>query len=103
MKNKNNFEYVSTVARVNAISILQILLPDGKRINNEWVARNPTRDDHKAGSFKVNMRSGQWADFATSDRGGDLIALYAYLTGVNQYQAMKDIAEMLNISIDGGK
>lgn len=104
MKNKKiNFKHISIVALRNAISVLQILLPDGRRHGEEWVARNPTRADIKAGSFKINIRTGQWSDFATSDRGGDLISLYAYLTNVSQVQAAKDLAEMFNISIDGGK
>ena len=44
---------------------------------HEWVAKNPTRADRHAGSFSVNLRSGKWADFATGDKGGDVVALAA--------------------------
>ncbi|GGO81952.1 hypothetical protein GCM10011348_22150 [Marinobacterium nitratireducens] len=54
-------------------------LPDGKAEGREWVALNPTRHDRKPGSFRVNLDSGKWADFSTSDCGGDLISLWAYL------------------------
>ncbi|TBW39299.1 hypothetical protein EYW49_07380 [Siculibacillus lacustris] len=40
---------------------------------------NPTRTDHRPGSFKVNLRTGRWGDFSTGDKGGDLIALAAFL------------------------
>ena len=49
------------------------LVPHGRRLGSEWIARNPTRADRHLGSFKINLRTGRWADFATGDAGGDLI------------------------------
>lgn len=99
MKNKKiNFQYISMVALRNAIPILQRLLPDGKRRGNEWIARNPKRHDRHAGSFSINIDTGIWKDFADDNaKGGDLIALYAYLYDISQVDAAKDIASMLNI------
>ena len=34
----------------------------------EWVCKNPTRADHRRGSFKVNLATGKWSDFATGDK-----------------------------------
>src|SRR6185312_16801737 len=42
-------------------------LPDGRQEGAEWVARNPRRTDRRPGSFKVNLSTGKWADFATGD------------------------------------
>lgn len=67
-------------------------LPSGKRMGEEWVALNPTRNDTKAGSFRVNMNTGKWADFATNDNGGDPISLYAYLHNMEQIDAAKELA-----------
>jgi len=99
MKNNSiNFQYISMVALKNAIPILERLLPDGKIIGNHWVVRNPKRADRNAGSFKINIRTGIWKDFADDRaKGGDLIALYAYLYDLTQPEAAKDIASMLNI------
>jgi hypothetical protein len=72
-------------------------LPDGLREGAEWVARNPTRTDNRKGSFKVNLRTGRWCDFATGDAGGDLIALAAYLFHLNQAEAARNIAAALGI------
>ena len=44
---------------------------------HEYVARNPTRADRRPGSFKINLRTGRWADFATGDKGGDPVSLAA--------------------------
>jgi hypothetical protein len=72
-------------------------LPQGRREGAEWVAINPTRSDGRKGSFKVNMTSGRWSDFATGDAGGDLVALGAYLFRLKQGEAAVKIAEMLGI------
>ena len=66
-------------------------LPDGRRMGREWVARNPTRADKRAGSFKINIQTGKWADFTTGDKGGDPVSLYAYLTGRSQLEAARDL------------
>jgi hypothetical protein len=72
-------------------------LPEGKREGNEWVSRNPTRADHRPGSFKVNLRTGKWADFATGDKGGDAISLAAYLFDLSQSAAAIKLSEMLGV------
>jgi hypothetical protein len=82
-------------------AILRRWLPDGKRWGFEWVARNPTRADRRPGSFKVNLRSGRWADFATGAKGGDVISLAAYLFGISQGEAARQVAAMLAIDASG--
>jgi len=77
---------------VRANELVSRWLPHGRRVGNEWVARNPTRVDRRPGSFKVNLRSGRWADFATGDAGGDLISPRAYLDGIRQGEAARRIA-----------
>ncbi|WP_367160166.1 hypothetical protein ABUE34_00800 [Kozakia baliensis] len=81
-------------------AILDRWLPDGVKEGGEWVALNPTRADAKRGSFKVNLRTGRWADFATGDRGGDPVSLAAYLFNLKQHEAAKHMATMLGISDD---
>lgn len=54
-------------------------LPYGRAAGAEWNALNPRRHDQRPGSFRVNLRSGRWADFATGEGGGDPVSLYAYL------------------------
>ena len=63
----------------------------------EYVGRNPTRNDRHPGSFKVNLRSGVWSDFATGDAGGDAVSLFAYLNGFNQLEAARSLARELGI------
>jgi hypothetical protein len=70
-------------------------LPDGRQEGAEWVAINPTRNDRRKGSFKVNMTTGRWSEFATGEAGGDLISLAAYLFRRRQVEAAIKLAEAI--------
>lgn len=93
-----HFSRINDAARSALPEILSQWLPDGVREGGEWVALNPTRADSKRGSFKVNLRTGRWSDFATGDRGGDPVSLAAYLFNLRQHEAAKQMAKMLGIS-----
>jgi uncharacterized protein (DUF927 family) len=71
--------------------------PEGRREGAEWVALNPKRTDGRPGSFKINTASGKWGDFATGDKGGDPIALYAWLHDCSQLDAAKALGELLGL------
>lgn len=94
----NIFDAVNRTALPMLESLCARWLPDGKRQVNEWVALNPTRADNRAGSFKVNIRTGHWADFATDARGGDAISLRAYLEGMSQIEAARLLADELEVN-----
>ncbi|KRQ14250.1 hypothetical protein [Bradyrhizobium manausense] len=91
------FQRIAEAAIQHADAIVTRWLPGGKREGSEWCALNPMRADGRKGSFKVNLKSGKWGDFATGDRGGDLIALAAYLHRLDQGEAAKKLADMLGI------
>jgi hypothetical protein len=91
---------IPTVARAalpHARVLVERWAPGGRLHGAEYVARNPTRSDSRPGSFKINIASGRWADFATGDRGGDLVSLAAYLNRISQVDAARRIAAMLGL------
>ena len=92
-----DFASVNAAALEALPGLLDRWLPDGRRQGAEWVATNPTRADRRRGSFSVNTRTGRWADFATGDRGGDVVSLAAYLHGLNQGEAARKLAAMLGL------
>lgn len=92
-----HFARIADVALSYAEVLTRRWLPDGKREGAEWVAINPTRADNRKGSFKINLRSGKWSDFASGDGGGDLIALAAFLFDLDQPEAARKIAAALGI------
>lgn len=90
-----DFERVNAAALAVLPALLARWLPDGQREGHEYVARNPRRSDRRPGSFRINLHTGKWADFATDDRGGDVVSLAAYLSGASQLEAARNLANML--------
>jgi len=95
-----NFSLINKIALREFSALLSKWLPDGRLKGREWVARNPIRADKRPGSFCINVDTGKWSDFATGDRGGDVISLAAYLTGVSQGEAAKRLADYLGVRHD---
>jgi hypothetical protein len=92
-----NFTAINRAALARLPAILNRLLPRGQREGREFVALNPCRADHHLGSFRINLDTGRWADFATRDKGGDPISLAAYLANVSQGEAARLLARMLGL------
>ena len=92
------FDAINRAALSTLPALLARWLPDGRREGHEWTARNPRRADRKPGSFRINMNTGKWSDFATGDSGGDPVSLAAYLAGIGQADAARKLADMLGVS-----
>ncbi len=101
MKQPISFASINRAALLALPAILRRILPDGKAIAGEYVAKNPTRADRRAGSFKISLRSGRWADFATGDTGGDVVSLIAYVENKSQSDAARLLAAMLGLKFGG--
>ncbi len=92
-----DFARVAAAALARSDALVRQWAPNGSRDGREWVALNPRRADRRPGSFRVNLATGRWADFATGDAGGDLVSLAAYLFSLRQDQAALRLAEMLGV------
>lgn len=90
---------IASSALNNIETVLGHWLPDGKREGREYLPLNPKRADGSPGSFSINLHNGSWSDFATGDKGGDLVALVAYLENIPQGDAASRLAEFLGISL----
>ncbi|MDP4568733.1 DUF927 domain-containing protein [Pseudomonas sp. LPH60] len=95
-----SFADVKSAALKNIERVLAHWLPHGKRVDGgkEYTAPNPTRTDKRAGSLKVSLSKGTWSDFATGDKGGDLIDLVRYLDGGTDVEACNKLADLLSVS-----
>ena len=93
-----HFAAVKRAALAQLPALAARWLPAGRRSGNEWIARNPLRADRRAGSFKVNLATGRWADFAIGKSGGDPISLAAYLGRMSQAEACRALARMLGVA-----
>ena len=92
------FRHIAEASLAAVDTLVPRWLPEGRRVGAEWIATNPTRADKRRGSFKVNLRTGRWSDFAVDASGGDLTSLAAYLFHLKQGQAAVRIADALGIN-----
>ena len=93
-----DFRPINAAALAVLLTLIDTWLPGGRREGDEYVVRNPRRADQTPGSFKINVRTGAWADFATGDRGSDPISLLAFLRHEgDQAKAARALAAELGI------
>lgn len=92
-----DFGAINRAGLASLPALLRRWLPDGRLVGHEFEACNPTRADRRIGSFKVNVSTGRWADFATDAKGGDVVSLAAYLSGTGQAEAARALADMLGL------
>lgn len=94
-------DYIRKVATVALSRFDQVAdwlgIGGGKAQGREYLPLNPKRADTKPGSFSVNLDTGAWSDFATGDRGGDVVSLCAYLRDCKQGEAAAHLADFLGI------
>jgi hypothetical protein len=94
-----DFEGINRAALRDGRSFLQDFIPGGKFRSLEYVVKNPTRDDRNPGSFTINYKTGIWKDFASGEGGSDLISLVAYVGGIGQAEAARELANELGIPL----
>lgn len=81
---KMEFQRIADAALFAADNLLADWLSDGKRKGKgkgkgkEYWASNPVRGDQTPGSFSINLHTGKWHDFASGEKGVDLVSLLAY-------------------------
>lgn len=78
-------------------------LAGGKWQAREYLPLNPKRSDHAAGSFSINAETGAWGDFATGERGRDLVSLAAYLLDEKNGEAARALADHFGIVVPARK
>lgn len=83
-------------AKPHLLSILQSVAPRGKRIGSEYVSICERRADRSLGSFKYNMNTNVWSDFANSlSSGNDIISYCAYALGISQIESARHIQNLI--------
>ena len=92
-----DFDAINQAALSDLSTLIARWLPGGKYKGAEYVVRNPKRADRRPGSFSINSRTGRWGDFATDEKGGDVISLTAYLHDMSRVEAARHLADMLGV------
>lgn len=76
-------------------TLLPQWLPDGAQRGHEYVCAGLSGG--RGTSCSVNVNTGQWADFATGEQGGDLLSLYAAIEGLTMGKAALQVARELGL------
>lgn len=92
-----NFSGIKRAAGAMLEQLCAEWIPSGKRVmtvdGHQWVGCNPVRNEKNA-SFSVSMETGAFYDYADPDaKGGDVIALYAYIYSVGMKVAATQLAQ----------
>lgn len=92
------FQPIATLALAYFDEVIEDFLGlEGEHRGKRYMALNPTRGDCNLGSFVIHPESGQFIDFADPDdcKGGDLIALTAYVRDCSQSVAANQLLDFL--------
>ena len=89
--NKLDFTALAQRLLISADTLVPQWLAGGRRRGHEWVCGDLAGGE--GDSCGVNLLSGRWADFATNERGGDLISLYAAIHEITMGDAYRELSD----------
>jgi len=111
LKKQKQYPTTADFARINAAAlgcldrIALNFAPGGKMEGREYVTLNPTRPDSSTGSFKINLDTGRWRDFAedAGASGGDAVSFVSYVLGAaHQSEGLRALADFLGMPVVEG-
>ena len=94
-----DFAAINRAALPHLENLCRRWLPAGQLIGAEWTCGS-LRGEAGA-SCKVNLRTGKWCDFASSDKGGDPVSLAAAVHRIGQAEAAHKLASMFGLDAKG--
>ena len=84
------FDALADALLSRAEQLVPAWLPGGRRAGHEWVCAGLHGGEGR--SCSVNLLKGRWSDFASDEKGGDLVSLYAAIHGLDQGKAAVAVA-----------
>jgi putative DNA primase/helicase len=86
---------VAHAALPHLLELCRRWLPGGRIAGREWICGSLRGE--AGGSCKVNIVTGRWSDFATGEKGGDVVSLAAAIHRLTQREAAIRIAQMIGM------
>ncbi|HEV7266417.1 MAG TPA: hypothetical protein VGN83_16075 [Falsiroseomonas sp.] len=93
-----DYAAINRAALTRLPDVLARLLPGGRAVGAEWHVSSLRGG--AGNSLRVRLRgnrAGAWSDFATGDKGGDVVSLAAAVAGLTQADAARRLAHMLGM------
>lgn len=89
---------ISILLSQNVLNVVSFLLPNGKKEGNYWRCGDVSGNPGKSLAVVLSgNKAGLWNDFATNDKGGDLLDLWKVCKGVSLKTAMIEACKWLNV------
>lgn len=85
-----NFSALADALLARADQLVPDWLQGGAKRGHEWVCGSLAGG--KGSSCSVNLTNGRWSDFASDEKGGDLVSLYAAIHQLDQGAAAVQVA-----------
>lgn len=90
-----DFRGIAQALLAQAEHLVAQWLPGGRRRGHEWTCGDLSGAEGT--SCSVNLNSGAWADFASGEKGGDLLGLYAAKHGLSMAKAARELQAQLGL------
>lgn len=88
---------LAAMLAARAAEVAERLLPNGKRVSNEWVCGSVQGEEGTSLSVCIRgEKAGIWKDFATNE-GGDLVELWTLARRITKGDALKEIRQFLSV------
>lgn len=94
-----DFKGLNQTLLSRASEVLSVWLPGGRVQGNEYSCGDLSGSE--GDSLKVNINKGVWQDFATGEKGADLISLYAAIENLKPGEAAKKLAASTGFNLKG--
>lgn len=97
---KYSISDISRMLADKADDVCRWLLPGGRKQGHEWCVGNV--DGTPGDSLRVNLggKAGVWRDFASDEKGGDLIDLIMAAKGISKREAVQEAKDYLGLRDD---
>ena len=89
-----NFEELKRQYKQCSIEVLKMLVGSGKIEGGDYVALNLRRNDSRLGSFRIDIQTGRFHDFATGDRGGSILDLASFVYDCDLLTAARKLQQL---------
>jgi uncharacterized protein (DUF927 family) len=96
-----DFKAIAREALGRAGELLPAWLPGGRFQGREFVCGDLSGE--AGDSLSINTDTGAWADFATGDKGLDLVGLFASINHMGQGEAARELARQLGVNGEARK
>lgn len=97
---KYDIAQLSQMLANRAEDVCRWILPSGQRNGHEWACGSINGEAGDSLRVNLSAKAGVWRDFASDERGGDLVDLIAAAKGIGKAEAVREAKAFLGVKDD---